>query len=110
MTVNELKDKFKLKVLAGSNNLNREVNGFYSCDLLSWVLGKAESGNALLTVMGNINSIAVAAMLDLSCIILTEGSWLDEDAKQKANEEGIPVLASEVGTFELTKLICSEIL
>lgn len=110
MTVNELKNKFKLKVLAGSNSLNNEVKGFYSCDLLSWVLGKAKSGDALLTVMGNVNSVAVATMIDLSCIILTEDSWLDKDAKQKADENNIPVLASKISTFELTKLICSDIL
>jgi len=105
MKVRELKDKFSLKVLAGEDGLDNEISGFYACDLLSWVLGKAHEGNALLTVMGNVNSIGVATMLDLSCIILTEDAWLDEDAKLKANTHNIPVLSSTFGTFELSRRI-----
>ena len=48
----------------------REINGAYIGDLLSWVMGKAESGNVWITIMYNINVIAVATLADVSCIVL----------------------------------------
>lgn len=101
MTVRKLGEKLSLKVLAGSDGLDREVTGCYIGDLLSWVMGRAEEGDAWITVMGNLNAIGVAALADTSCIILAENAWLDEDAKSKADQQGVAVLASEDNSFRL---------
>ncbi len=105
MTVKNLCDSLSLKVLAGENAMNREINGCYIGDLLSWVMGKAKEGNIWLTVMGNINAIGVASMLDLSCIILTDNAWLDDEAKQKANKHSVCVLSTDKSSYELAILI-----
>ena len=39
------------------------------------------------SVMGNINAIAVAALSDAACIILTDAAALDEEAKEKQQKE-----------------------
>lgn len=79
---------------------NASVTGAYACDLLSWVIGRAKEGSALVTVMTNVNVIAVALMADLPCVVLSEGVRPDENALSRAGEQGISILVSERPTFE----------
>ena len=58
MTVQDLIEKLDLSVLV-EGELDREITDCYIGDLLSWVMGRAPADSAWLTVMGNINSIAV---------------------------------------------------
>ena len=69
MNVKEFAEKLDLKVLV-EGDTEREITGCYIGDLLSWVMGRAPEDSAWLTVMGNINSIAVATLADVSCIVL----------------------------------------
>lgn len=100
MTVKELIEKLDLKILV-ENDLEREVNDCYIGDLLSWVMGRAPEDSAWLTVMGNINSIAVATLADVSCIILVENAALDEEAKNKAEMHGVTILSSQENSYSL---------
>lgn len=100
MTVKELIDKLNLKILV-EDDLEREVKECYIGDLLSWVMGRAPEDSAWLTVMGNINSIAVATLADVSCIILVENSALDEEAKNKAETHGVTILSTEENSYNL---------
>jgi len=108
MTVKEIIEKLDLKVLV-EDNLDREVNDCYIGDLLSWVMGRAPADSAWLTVMGNINSIAVATLADVSCIILVENAALDDNARQKAEMHGVNILTTEENSYalavKLSKLI-----
>ena len=88
---------------------DREINGVYIGDLLSWVMGRAEEGNAWITIMSNINVVAVASLSDVACVILAEGVALDEDAKKTAMEKGINILVSQKSAYhtamEIGKLL-----
>ena len=101
MTVKELAEHFGLKILAGGNSLDRPVSGGYTGDLLSWVMGRLPADAAWLTVMGNINAIAVASLKDAACMILTDSAPLDAPALEKARELSFPVLLSEQDSFTL---------
>ena len=100
MTVNELKDKLDLKVLV-EDDLDREVTDCYIGDLLSWVMGRAPADSAWLTVMGNINSIAVATLADVSCIILVENAALYATARHTAEMHGVNILITEENAYNL---------
>ena len=78
----------------------REISGAYAGDLLSWVMGRATSGNAWITIMTNINIVAVAALVDISCIILSEGVTASPDVIQTANAKNINVLSTGLPTYE----------
>lgn len=99
MTVKQLANECGFKVIYMAEDAP-EVTGVYACDLLSWVIGRAEAGAALVTVMTNVNVIAVAVMAELSCVVLTEGVTLDEAALQKAEMQGISVLSSDLSGYE----------
>ncbi len=101
MKVNELTQKLSLEVLT-MGDAEREIEGCYSGDLLSWVMSKAKDGDIWLTVMGNINAIAVAVLCDCACIILTDKAALDDEARVKAEIQGVTVLRSEKTAYELS--------
>lgn len=100
MTVNELATACGWKNMVKVEGSNREVSGCYIGDLLSWVMARAQSGNVWLTVIGNINSIAVAALADVSAIVLTENATLDSDAAQRAEMQGIPVFGCAENLYD----------
>ncbi len=100
LTVEALAEAMGLEtVLPGDSS--REVKGGYCGDLLSWVMGRAQEGDAWITVMGNVNAVAVAVLADTACIILAEDSPLDDDARERALAQEVPVLRSAKDTFAL---------
>ena len=100
MTVEQLAQELGLTVLCGGEPLSRQVESVYSCDLLSFVMVRAPADSAWVTVMGNMNAMAVALLADVACVVLAEGAALDEQAAQKAAENDIAVLASERPVFD----------
>ena len=100
MTINDLAQACGWKLLAGEEGIDNQVDGCYIGDLLSWVMGRAQSGNVWLTVMGNLNASAVAALADTSGIVLCEDAALDQDAKKRADMQGIPVFSCEENLYQ----------
>lgn len=100
MTVKEVCKNLNLKILV-EGDLERTISDCYIGDLLSWVMGRAQEDCIWLTVMGNINSIAVATLADVSCIVLTENAALDEDAKKKAEAMDVTILQTEENSYHL---------
>ncbi len=99
MTVNELCEKCGFKKVAVPDG-EKQVKGGYAGDLLSWVMGRAKEGCAWITIMSNINIIAVASLADVGCIILTEGVRVDDNVIKTAEEKGVNVLSTESTTYE----------
>lgn len=100
MNIKEAVKKLNLNILV-EGDMEREITDGYVGDLLSWVMGRAPQDSAWLTVMGNINSIAVATLADVACIILVENASLDEDAKKKAEIHDVTILSSEENAYNL---------
>lgn len=100
MTVQNLIDSEKFEIIHVGEDTKKNVTTPYCCDLLSIAMGKAPEGCVWVTVMGNMNTLAVAALTDAACIILAEGVSLDEPALQKAKEQEITVLRTEKPVFE----------
>lgn len=81
-------------------NPTKEITGAYVGDLLSWVMGKANAGEVWITIMSNLNVLAVATLTDVSCIVLAEGVTLDQDVLAAAREKGINVLSTPLSAYE----------
>ncbi|MBQ8529431.1 MAG: hypothetical protein IJ459_06820 [Clostridia bacterium] len=79
---------------------DREIEGCYVGDLLSWVMGRAQSGDAWITIMSNVNVLAVATLADVCCVILAEGVKLDDEVLKVASEKEINVLSTELPMYE----------
>ncbi len=79
---------------------DREIDGVYIGDLLSWVMGRAQADNVWITIMSNINVIAVASLSDVSCVLLAENVTLDNEVLTTAKTKGINVLSTNIATYE----------
>ena len=99
MTVQELVEALGLRVVAGQDRLSRQVTGGYASDLLSCVMAGANQGCAWVTLQAHPNVLAVAELLEMACVIITEGTQPDQEVVAKANERGIPVLLASESTF-----------
>ena len=100
MTVQDLVNRELFRVVNLGDEPEREITKPFCCDLLSIAMGKAPAGCAWVTVMGNLNTLAVVALTDAACVILAEGAALDEAAVKRAAVEGITVLRTEEPVFD----------
>lgn len=100
MTVSELCDRFGLEVLSMPEP-ERNITGVYAGDLLSWVMGRAQSGDLWVTIMTNVNVIAVAVMADVACTVIAENAETSDEVIAKAKEQGINLLRTSKSIYEL---------
>ncbi|MFV0516305.1 MAG: hypothetical protein ACK5MV_02805 [Aminipila sp.] len=109
MTIKDLIEKELFYLANTGENTELAITKCFCCDLLSIAMGKAPSGCAWITVMANVNTLAVASLAEVACIILAEDTKLDENALAKAKEHGITVFYTELPVFdaalEVNKLI-----
>lgn len=108
MNVSDIVKNLDLKILTETDT-NRPVSGCYIGDLLSWVMGRAQSGDIWITIMNNINIVAVASLTDCACILLCEGVAVEKEIIEKANSQDIIILQSDKTAYQLAKLISEEI-
>lgn len=100
MTVNKLAAADGFRPLALPDG-EREINGVYIGDLLSWVMGRARADNAWITIMSNINVVAVASLADTACVLFAEGVVPDADVIETAMAKGVNLLVSDRGAYDL---------
>ena len=110
MTIEEAANQLGWECLAGVDGTGNQVTGCYVGDLLSWVMSRAQSGDLFVTVMGNVNAVAVAVLTDAAGIVLTDGAALDDDARRRANQQGMPIYASGVNSYETAVAIARQVL
>lgn len=99
MTVTELAEKTGFSALTIPCP-DKEVKGAYVGDLLSWVMGRAEACNAWITIMSNVNVLAVASLADVACVILAEGVTLESELAMSAQEKSVNILSSPLPSYE----------
>jgi len=100
MTLQEIIDNLRLTVLTESGDFEQIIpSSGYSSDLLSCVMAGAKNKGVWVTLQSHGNIVAVAALLELSAVIITEGALPDPSVIQKANEQGIPLLSTPKSTF-----------
>jgi len=97
----ELIQKLNLSVRSAKTQLDCEVTGGYASDLLSDVLANSEEGNLWITLQIHQNIVGVASMKDLAGIILVNNREPEQDTLEKAEAERLPIMVTEMPTFEL---------
>jgi serine kinase of HPr protein (carbohydrate metabolism regulator) len=100
MTVKELVEALGLKVFYMEEE-DREIDGVYCGDLLSWVMGKCPADAAWVTIMSNQNVAAVAVLCDTACTILSENVQPDAELLERAEKQGVTLLGSDLDEYQL---------
>ena len=108
MTVNEAVGALGLEVL-NLDDGEREIKGGYTGDLLSWVMGRAQADQAWVTIMTNMNVVAVAQLTDVACVIIAEGAALGDEVVAKAAAQGINLLRSEKTAWEVITALSGKV-
>ena len=108
MTALELKEALGLKSLCCPAP-RKEVTGGYCGDLLSFVMGRASSGDAWVTIMTNINAVAVASLTDVACVILADGSVPEQAVIDRAQSQDVNLFVSEQPSYEVCAALGKQI-
>lgn len=102
MNLQSIIDQLNLTVLTTPQDFSQvQTSSGYASDLLSCVMAGAKNRGVWVTLQAHLNIVAVAALLDLSAVIITEGAQPDAATIAKANDQGITLLASSETTFSV---------
>lgn len=102
MRVDDLVSKLGLKVKSISKaGSAREVAGGFVGDVLSHVMANARPNHAWVTVQTHENVVAVATLLDVSCVVVCQRE-LPPETCQRAQSEGVTLLWSERAAFDVS--------
>ena len=104
MTVRELSEQTGWKVMSGS--ADAEITSAYVCDLLSWVMAHAHEGAAWTTVQAHLNVVAIASLLNLSCVIIPEDIEIPVSTLSVAQEKGICMLSAPCTSYGAAMVLC----
>lgn len=96
----EIIQALNLEVLAGATH-NRPVRAGYASDLLSCAMGRAGQQYVWVTLQSHVNVVAVASLLGLSGIIITEGKRPDSETIERAEQEGVVLMLTPRTTFSV---------
>jgi hypothetical protein len=100
MTLQDVIEQLDLKTLTEKKDFSTVMpSAGYASDLLSCVMAGAQKKGVWVTLQAHANIVAVAALLDLSAVIITEGAMPDIATIAKANEENITLLTTPKPTF-----------
>lgn len=90
--------------LLNETSTNKEIKNLKCCDLLSWMMAKGEKGTAWITVQTHGNIVAVASLLEFSCIIVPEAIEISSEILEKAHDEDVAVVSTSLDSYEIFKV------
>ena len=100
MKLSEIITALDLKIITGQEFISTKEPGIgYTSDLLSCVMAGAVRESIWVTLQAHINIVAVAALLEVSAVIITEGAEPDAPTIEKARSEGIVLLSTPHNSF-----------
>lgn len=77
------------------------VSDGYVSDLLSDVMANAKDNQIWITIMKHLNSVAVASLANIPCIVFANNVKPDDEVVRKANEEGVFMISSKRSSFRI---------
>lgn len=102
MNLQQIIERLDLNLLTDPRDLTViQPEGGYTSDLLSCVMAGAKSKYIWVTLQAHLNIVAVAALLDVAAIIITENAQPDAATITKANEQGVILLSTTMPNFEV---------
>jgi len=99
VTISNISEALKLSLVTGS--MDKEFDGVYVGDLLSRAMSHVEADNLFVTIMANVNVIAVASLTEAAAVILCEDVRLPKEAIEAADTNGITVLTTPLTAYEV---------
>ena len=105
MRLAEIKDILRCEVLSGEDSLSMEVETVVASDGMSEILAFANPGALMITGLTNVQSVRTADIANVRAIIYIRGKRPDERTINLARESSIPVLATNLGMFDVCGIL-----
>ncbi len=102
MDIETIVNQLNLKVRSGNDRLNNNVTGGYTGDLLSDVMANSSAGDVWITRQIHQNIVAVATLKEHAAIILVNSCEPAKETMERAAQENMPIMVSDLPAFELT--------
>jgi predicted transcriptional regulator len=100
MKLGRVREILDATVVAGGDDLDREIGMACGSDLMSDVLAFIKPEAMLLTGLTNAQVVRTAEMADLRAVCFVRGKTPQAEAVELANEKAIPLLSTEYPMFE----------
>jgi hypothetical protein len=101
MTIREAAEALGAKIVQGEFE-DGDLDGAYTSDLLSDVMANARDGGALITIQAHKNTVAVATLVNIVCLIICNNRPLPDDMLEAAKDEGIAVLLTKENQYTVS--------
>ncbi len=106
MTVAEAAERIEGKVVtAAAHAVSSMVRGGYVSDLLSDAMANSREGDLWVTMQKHVNIVAVAQLVGAAGIVLVNGRQPDEATAAKAEEEHIPIVCTQLQSFDVAGIL-----
>ena len=102
MKIENIVKLLNAKVVTSGSNFDIDITSAYTCDMLSLVMKNATANMALITIQTNLNVVAVSVLMEVPLIILAEGIRIEDKSLEKANEEDVVIIESELSAYEIS--------
>ena len=93
--------KLNLEVISAVKRGNDLVAGGYASDLLSCAMRGAKKDFLWVTLQSHVNVVAVASLLNLAGVIITEGNRPGPETIAQAEKEKVNLLLTPQDTFSI---------
>jgi predicted transcriptional regulator len=107
ITVDQIVEAMNAEVATSAGVSDRAAVAGYASDLLSCAMSRAKKDYVWVTLQSHVNVVAVASLLGLAAVIITEGNQPDHDTLARANEEGVTLLLTPLTTFSVVSELAS---
>ena len=108
VSLKDVIEKLNVDIVSTATSLERPVAGGYASDLLSCAMKGAKKDYIWVTLQSHVNVVAVASLVGLAGVIITEGNRPDPETLARAESEGVALMVTPRTTFsivgELTSL------
>lgn len=101
MKIKDLNEVLQANILNKNGDFEHEVTSAFIGDLLSWVMAKGNEQQVWITVQTHLNVIAVASLKEFPAIIFAHGVEVPQESIDKADEENIILLSSNLSAYEI---------
>lgn len=105
MKLAEIRDILRCDVLTGEDELSIDVETVVASDGMSEILAFARPGALMITGLTNVQSVRTADIANVRAMVYIRGKRPDEKAINLARKNNIPVLATDLGMFDVCGIL-----
>lgn len=105
LKVSEIVKPLEAEILCEGDLDKSEIIGGYCSDLLSDCIANASDGSVWVTIHSHPNIIAVAVLVGMPCIVISNLQEVDPQTIEKAKKEKITLLRTSLTSYQAVEVL-----